>query len=64
MTVLHLAHKLVSRQQVDIAWATYKAMRLAEVDDPSLANDLAHQQATEEAFEKYRRLFDEWSRQC
>jgi myo-inositol catabolism protein IolC len=64
MTVLHLARKIVTEDDVLRAWATHQALQLAEVDNPKLANDLSHQQAVEEAKAKFMRLYDEWSRQC
>jgi hypothetical protein len=58
--VLRLATPAVTKADVERAWAAYRALQLAEVDDPALANDLAHQQAKQEAHERHCRLFREW----
>jgi hypothetical protein len=52
----------LSQQDVEVAWATLRALTLAEVDDPDLLNDDAHQQALELAKDRFHRLYDEWSR--
>jgi hypothetical protein len=61
--VLRLAPNRITQNDVDCAWATYRAMILAEVDDPLLLDDHAHQAAKEAAREKYQRLYGEWSRE-
>jgi hypothetical protein len=60
--ILRLATPATSRDDVLRAWATYRALQLAEVDDPTLANDLQHQQAKAEANERHHRLYSEWCR--
>lgn len=62
--LLHLVRKTVTQRDVEVAWATHRALLLAKVDDPKLANDIAHQEATAEARDRFLRLFDEWSKQC
>jgi hypothetical protein len=59
-SLLRLATPAVTKADVERAWAAYRALQLAEVDDPSLANDLPHQQAKQEAHERHCRLFREW----
>jgi hypothetical protein len=60
---LALLQTAVTEREVEIAWATYRALLLAEVDDPQLRSDLAHQSAIDRAQERFARLYDEWSRQ-
>jgi hypothetical protein len=62
MNVAQLALAPVTQTDVEIAWMTYRALVLAEVDDRTLLNDEAHQQAQSLAYERYSRLFDEWCR--
>jgi hypothetical protein len=57
--VLAFKHQTTQRD-VEIAWATYRALILAEVDDPKLANDLAHQEAITKALDRYQQLFADW----
>jgi hypothetical protein len=52
----------ISERDVEIAWATYRALLLAEVNDPCLQQDLAHLDAVDRAQESFARLYDEWSR--
>lgn len=51
----------VTQRDVEIAWATYRALILVEVDDPALKSDLTHQEAIDRAQERFARLYDEWS---
>lgn len=51
----------VTREEVDRAFATYRALILAEVNDGSLSDDLAHQQARDAAKDKYLSLFRAWN---
>jgi hypothetical protein len=51
-----------TERDVEIAWATYRALILAEADDPELLDDLPHQQAVKRARERFAWLYDEWSR--
>jgi hypothetical protein len=53
----------VTQRDVEVAWATYRTLILAEADDPSLQEDLTHQEAIRGAQERFARLYDEWSRQ-
>jgi hypothetical protein len=62
MTLLHLAIKPPTQMDVELAWATYRALIIAEVDDPKLASDETHQRATDIAKDRFKRLYDEWSR--
>lgn len=59
----HLTIQPTTQRDVEIAWATYRALLLAEVDEPELLNDLGHQSAVMEAEERFARRFDEWSSQ-
>lgn len=51
-----------TQRDVEIAWATLRALILAEADDTALQDDLAHQQAIRRAQERFAWLYDEWSR--
>ena len=53
----------VTQGDVEIAWATLRCLILAELDDHELVNDFTHQKAQEIAKERFKRLYDEWSRQ-
>lgn len=52
----------VSQSDVEVAWMTYRALILAEADDPDLQSDYAHQTAILRANTSFKRLYDEWSR--
>lgn len=52
-----------TQRDVEVAWATYRALILAEADDPRLQDDMAHQNAVVKAQERFARLYDDWSRQ-
>jgi hypothetical protein len=54
----------VSQSEVEVAWATYRALLLAAVDDPELEDDAAHQLAIVRARDTFARLYDDWSRRC
>jgi hypothetical protein len=54
-----LAPRTVSEAEVLRAWAMHRALILAEVHDPDLANNEAHQFALVEARERFNRLFEE-----
>lgn len=61
MTVaLHIVP--VTKMDVELAWATFRALVVAEVDDPSLLDDETHQEALRLAKHRFQRLYDEWSR--
>ena len=53
----------VSQSDVEVAWATYRALILAECDDPALQEDAPHQLAIQRAKVTFERLYDEWSQQ-
>jgi hypothetical protein len=59
---LALLKSRVSRSDVEVAWATYRALILAEVDDRALLEDAAHQLAISRAKVTLERLYNEWSR--
>lgn len=61
---LALLKREVSRSDVEIAWATYRALIIAECDDPALQGDAAHQLATTLAKARFDRLYDDWSARC
>lgn len=61
-TVLKLATQ-VTQQDVELAWATYRALIVAEVDDPKLLEDETHQRALTIAKQRFQRMYDDWSRQ-
>jgi hypothetical protein len=57
------AERKITEQDVLAAFYTHRALILAEIGDPSLANDDAHQRAADAAKAKYLQLYDEWIRQ-
>jgi hypothetical protein len=61
---LALLKSEVSQSDVEVAWATYRAVILAEVDDPSLQDDATHQLAISRAKARFQLLFDDWSSRC
>jgi hypothetical protein len=52
----------VSQSDVEVAWATYRALILAEADDPALREDVTHQLAITRAKGNLERLFGDWCR--
>jgi hypothetical protein len=59
-----IAQLVISRPtqtDVEIAWATYRTLIIAEVDDPVLQDDETHQGAIRLAKDRFTRLFDEWA---
>lgn len=61
-TILQLTRPGVTQDDVLRAWATYRAMLLAEASDPRLREDPAHQAAKAEAEQRYLRTYNEWVR--
>jgi len=59
--LLRLAPHTVSEAEVLRAWAMHRALVLAEIHEPALANNEAHQAALVEACERFRRLFEVWN---
>jgi len=55
--------KTVNQNDVELAWATYRALLIAEVDSPSLLDDEVHQQALEIARCRFQNLYREWAAQ-
>lgn len=53
--------RTVSQSDVEVAWATYRALIIAEADDPKLQDDPAHQLAILRSKAQFERLFDDWS---
>lgn len=53
----------VTQSDVEVAWATYRALILAGVDDSKLRDDAAHQLAISRTRVRFERLYDEWARQ-
>lgn len=51
----------VTQSDVEVAWATYRALILTEVDDPALQEDETHQLAISTAKLRFERMFDAWS---
>ena len=60
--VLSLA-KTVTQDDVELAWATYRALLIAEVDSPALLDDEVHQRALEIAKRRFQNLYREWAAQ-
>lgn len=61
---LALLKSSVTQSDVEVAWATYRALILAECDDPALQKDATHQLAITRSKATFERLYDDWSRQC
>jgi hypothetical protein len=59
--VLAFAH-VTTQNEVELAWATYRALIIAEVDDKSLLDDEIHQRALTIAKDRFQRLYEDWSR--
>jgi hypothetical protein len=60
--VLTLA-KTVTQDDVELAWATYRALLITEVDSPILLADEVHQRALEIAKRRFQNLYREWAAQ-
>ena len=50
----------VSQSDVEVAWATYRALTIAEHDEPYLRRNAAHQLAKSAAQARFLRFYDEW----
>jgi len=57
--VLTLA-KTVTKDDIDLAWETFRSLLIAEADNPLLADDSVHQQAQEIAKHRFLNLYREW----
>lgn len=55
--------RAVTQTEVDLAWATYRALIIAEVDDKSLLADETHQRALTIAKDRFQQIYEDWSRQ-
>jgi hypothetical protein len=53
----------VTRTDVEVAWATYRALILAECDDPKLQEDANHQLAIARSKQTFERLYVDWTHQ-
>ena len=51
----------VTRTDVEVAWATLRALTLAEADDASLQDNAAHQLAVATAKQRFERLYSDWT---
>jgi hypothetical protein len=51
----------VSRTDVEVAWATLRALTLAESEDASLEHDPSHQLAIATARARFERLYSDWT---
>jgi hypothetical protein len=58
-----LALRRTTQSDVEVAWATYRALILAEADDPALQSDDAHQKAIRVAMDRFARVYDDWNGQ-
>lgn len=54
--------RAVTKEDVSLAFASYRVFRLAEQSDRSLIHDAAHRKARELAEQRFERVFDEWVR--
>ena len=61
MSAVVAFERTVSQSDVEVAWATYRALIIAEADDPKLQDDPAHQLAILRSKAQFERLFDDWS---
>jgi hypothetical protein len=50
----------VSQSDVEVAWATYHALLMAEINDKALHDNAAHQLACSSARMRFQRFFNEW----
>jgi hypothetical protein len=60
VTVLALA-KTVTKDDVELAFATYRALLIAEVDSPILLDDDVHQRALGIAKRRFQNVYREWA---
>lgn len=60
MSAVLALHRPVTRDEVGLAWATLRALVLAEANDPKLADDLSHQAAVAKARANFHKLYAEW----
>ena len=51
----------VSRTDVEVAWATLRALTLAQVEDASLEHDPTHHLAIATARQRFERLYSDWT---
>jgi hypothetical protein len=57
---LALLKSEVSQSDVEVAWATYHALSIAEHDDTRLLDNAAHRLAKTTAQVRFLRLYDAW----
>jgi hypothetical protein len=57
-----LALNPTTQRDVEVAWATYRALCIAEHDDVRLHKNAAHQVALSTAQTRFMNLFDDWIR--
>jgi hypothetical protein len=57
---LALLKSEVSQCDVEVAWATYHALMLAEINDPAIKDNTAHKLALSGARVRFERFFNEW----
>jgi len=50
-----------TRGDVEVAWATLRALTLAEAEDASLEHDPSHQLAIAAARARFERLYSDWT---
>jgi hypothetical protein len=50
-----------TRRDVEVAWATLRALTLAEAEDHNLESDPAHQLAVATAKRRFERLYSDWT---
>jgi hypothetical protein len=60
MAAMLALDKTVCKQDVELAWATYRSLIIAEADDPKRQDDEAHQRAILIARNRYQQLYREW----
>ena len=59
-TVVRLNQVPVTQRDVEAAWATLRALVLVEREEGEHVDQSAHEQAVEQARERFGRLFDAW----
>ena len=60
MMTVALLKSEVSQCDVEVAWATFHALSIAEHDDRRLLDNAAHQLAKSTAQTRFLRLYDAW----
>lgn len=55
-----LAQSHLDQEQVQLAWGIYRALLLAETEDPTLADNSEHVRRISVARFRFQSMYDEW----